>query len=223
MNGAALEEALAALLYDEGARARFRAGARDPALAALDVDELEETAQTVRRMILERAHRGTGGIRAWYPQTIAAWRTAHAGDSELDRLMADFCRSASAGEWRDAVVGAPGLSLEEALYRFFDENDVGDAAVREEEFLGAIVRALAVTPRARFIWPATIRRAPGGCFALTGELVLHAAIDGRYLRGVVTSLIARVLLGETVDDTPPRAVEQVRAQLRAMRLIADCP
>src|SRR5215510_1984551 len=78
LSGEELEEALVALLYDENARARLRAGeVVDARFAALAVDELEETARAVRRMVRSRAHRGTGNFEAWFPRTLAAWRTAH--------------------------------------------------------------------------------------------------------------------------------------------------
>src|SRR5205814_783916 len=94
LTGNDLEEALAALLYDDGARARLRAGqARDPRFAALDADELEEAARAVRRMVHGRAHRGTGGLEAWFPRTLAAWRAAHSEDAELDELLTRFCSS----------------------------------------------------------------------------------------------------------------------------------
>jgi hypothetical protein len=206
VRGQRLEETLAELVYDRAARAS------DARLAALDGGELDECAAAVRRMIAGRAHRGSGSLRAWYPRTIAAWLAAHPDDGALDALLTRFCASPASRAWREP----DGAALEEALYRFFDAAGVGDADVREDEFLGAIVRALAVTPRAAFVWPAEVRSAPGGCFAVTRAGVLHAALDGRYVRGPVTPLIAALLRGE-----PPRddAAAAVAAQLRAMRLL----
>jgi hypothetical protein len=223
VNGNALEEALAALLYDEEARARWRAGEGPALLADLDPEELEESAQTVRRMLGERRHRGTGGVRDWYPRTLAAWVAAHArSDDEseaIDQMLRAFGRSPAACAFRESPAGAPGLSLEEALGRFFEEAAVGDPAEREEEMLAALVRGLAVAPQARFVWPEALRAAPGGCFALSRRLVLHAAIDGQYLCGPVTPLVARVLAGEAPSELPAAAVEEVRARLRALRIL----
>jgi hypothetical protein len=206
--GLALEQSLAALLYG-GAE-----GARDPRFAALDRDELDEAARGVRRMVLGRTHRGSGGPTDWFPRTIAVWRAAHPEDEALDELAARFCASPHCAAWRELAAEAPGISLEEALYRFLDEADVGDAAEREDELLAAIARALAVTPRARFAWPALFRRAPGGCFALSRLDRLHAALDGRYVCGPVTPLVAAILRGDPVDGAEP-----VREALRALRLI----
>jgi hypothetical protein len=180
------EEALAQLLYGGS-------DSGDP--------EVAEAAALVRQMVLTRSHRGTGTVRDWFPRTI--------GTLDLEDLVAAFCRTCD--EWREHTLG---ISLEEAWFRFFESRDVGDPMVREEEFFGAIVRALAVTPRARFLWPEAVRRAPGGCFAVTRRLVLHAALDGRYLRGEITPLVAALLRGESTGNSA-----EVLAQLRSMRLL----
>ncbi len=194
MRGERLEQALAALLYDEGALERLRAGkADDPRLAGLDVDELDEAARGVVRMVRERVHRGTSGVETWFPRTIAAWRVSHPDDRELDDLFSAFCASPSCRSWREADAG---ISLEEAFYLFLVDASVIDPATTEDEFFGAVVRALAVTPKARFEWPAAVHRAPGGCYALTRERILHAALDGKYVHGPVTPLVGALLEGE---------------------------
>jgi hypothetical protein len=225
--GRRIEEALARLLFDPYAHeaAGEEIDARLP-LRDRDRAELEEAARAVRRMVLERTHRGSGGLTSWYPATLAAWRAGHPADHTLDELLGRFCASRSCAAWRELPAGPPGLSLEEALYRFFDENDIGDPAVREEELLGAVVRGLAITPRARLAWPRQVRAAPGGCFAVSRCLVLHAALDGRYHRGPVTPLIAALLEDQSADVVAVRfglsidEVDRVIAALRAMRLRA---
>jgi hypothetical protein len=223
MDGQQLEEALAALLYDARARARLRAGdVADPLFATLDAEELDEAASSVRRMVRERAHRGTGGVADWFPRTLAAWRAVHPDDHALDQLVARFCASPACLAWRET---RDGISLEEAFYRVFVDAGVGDRAVAEEELLGAIVRALAITPRARFVWPAAVRRAPGGCFAVTGAAILHAALDGKYLRGPVTPLVAALLAGDPAEDVARRhalsraEIDAVIEALRGRRLL----
>jgi hypothetical protein len=156
-----------------------------------------EAIATVRRMVLERRHRGTGSLRDWYPKTIAAWLTAHPEDAGLNQLAADFCASDACALWREH---AGGISLEEALYRFFCAIGIGD----EDEFLSAVVRALAVAPRASFRWPDQLRRTAHGCVALTRDFVLHAAVNGRYVRGPVTPLVADLLRGEPVGTVAQR-------------------
>jgi hypothetical protein len=195
--GQAIEEALAALLYGETT-------STEPLLATLDANEVAETAATVRRMIRERAHRGTGGLADWYPKTIAAWRARHPEDSDLDQLITAFCASRHARAWREMPFGQSGISLEEAFHRFFTEHGVGDPAEREEELLGAVVRALAVTPCAQFTWPEAIRRGPNGCFAISRSLMLHAALGGNYLHGPITPLVAALLDGEPIESVAAR-------------------
>jgi hypothetical protein len=217
-----VEEQLAALLFDAGALQR---PGLDPMFALLDPTELIETAASVRRMVRDRRHRGTGGIVDWYPRTIAAWRVSHPEDAALDRLIGEFCASPHCGAWRELPAGDPGICLEEALYRFFCDIQLGDSNEREDEFLGAVVRALAVTPRASFVWPHALRSAPGGCFALTDKQILHAALDGRYRTGPVTALVAALLIGEPARDVALRfgvdsvEVESVLAALRSMLLL----
>jgi hypothetical protein len=213
--GRALEEALAALLYDEDARARLANGeAADPRFQTIDSSELDEAALAVRRMVRERVHRGTGGIEAWFPKTIAG--------QSIDSLLTRFCASSACREWREHEEG---LSLEEAFYRFVVDQSIGDPEIAEEELASAIVRALAVAPRARFAWPAMVRRAPGGCFAITRAGILHAALNGNYLRGPVTPLIVAILDGGSLDAVArrcavaPAEVDRVVAALRARGLL----
>ena len=85
-------------------------------------------------------------------------------------------------------------------------------------FAARWVRALAVTPAARFQWPGPVKQAPGGCFAITRIGTLHAALDGRYLRGPITPLVAAVLRAEPVVAAAA-VIEQVRGELRRMRLL----
>ena len=217
--GARFEQALAALPYDRVARDELRAGrAADPRLCALDLEALDEAAAAVRRMIRARTHRGTGGLVQWYPRTLAAWRHAHREDSALDLLLDRFCASAACGAWREGEGGQLGISLEQALHDFFELEAIGEPAVREAELLSALVRSLAVCPSARFRWPSALRGAPGGCVAVSRAGVLHAAIDGRYLHGPVTPLVAALLAGD--DAVASADAREVVAALRAQRLIA---
>ncbi|MGQ0508637.1 MAG: multinuclear nonheme iron-dependent oxidase [Myxococcaceae bacterium] len=178
-----------------------------------------EAVIAVRKMVLERRYRGTGGLREWYPKTIAAWIEQHPDDAGLELLVAQFCASGAGTLWREYPNARRGLSLEEALYRFFETEGVGDAAVREDEMLGAVVRTLAVTPRGGFVWPDQVRATKAGCVALSSELVLHAVTTGRYVRGSVTPLIAALLRGDDVAGVaahfgvPVGEVDVVRDQL----------
>src|SRR5262249_8023859 len=160
----------------------------------------------------------TGGIGDWYPRTIASWRAAHPDDAALDALADRFCASPACAAWRELPAGAPGMCLEEALHRFFEAEEIGGPIRREGEFLAAIVQALVVAPEARFAWPAVLRRAPGGCFAIGRAGTIHAALDGRYVTGPVTPLITAILTGAPGPDPDDAAVAPVRAALSRLRL-----
>ena len=218
LSGASFEAALAALLYDEQARARLRTGeADDLRFLTLDVDEVDESARGVRRMVRERTHRGTGGLEDWFPKTLAAWRIAHPEDEELDGLLTLFCASPSCSAWREY---GSGVSLEEALYRFWLAAGVADQETVEEEFLGAIVRTLAISSRARFERPNALSDAPGGCYAVSRRGVLHASLDGKYVHGALTPLVVELLGGVALDDIARRhrvGLEQVAEVTRALR------
>ncbi len=191
--------------------------------AELTVHGEAASVQAVHRMVLERRYRGTGGLREWYPRTLAAWLEAHPTDGALHELVARFCASDEGSRWREHGLGC---SLEEAFFLFFERAGIGDPSVREEELLGAVVRALAVTPGARFVHPPQLWPTPAGVVALSQGLVLHAAVNGQYVRGPVTPLIASLLRGESVEFVAtryavPRAeVTLVHEQLSQRGLLA---
>ncbi len=176
-------------------------------------------------MVLERTHRGTGDLTVLFSRTIAAWKTYFPNDTSLDNMLSSFCSSAACAAWREGFATNLGLSFEEAFFRFFSEQEIGDRDELEEEFLGAMVRALAISPRARFVWPAQVLPAPGGCYAITRRHILHAALDGRYQRGPVTPLVVALLSGRTVEETARNfgvgegQITAVVTVLRAKRLI----
>jgi hypothetical protein len=219
LSGAAFEDALAALLYDERARERLRVGqADDHRFLTLDIAEVDEAARGVRRMVAERTHRGTGGLEDWFPRTVAAWRLAHPDDEGLDGLLRLFCASAHCSAWREA---GSGISLEEAFYRLLSDLGVGDRETVEDEFLGAIVRTLAISPRARFARPSALRDARRGCYAVSNRGVLHASLDGKYVHGALTPLVVDLLSGVAPDDVARRHAvrpEQLADVVEALRV-----
>lgn len=188
-------------------------------LAGLTNQRDPEAVTLVRKMVRDRRFRGTGGLRDWYPKTLAAWLARHPDDQSLEHLVAHFCASPQADAWREHPSTRRGSSLEEALFHFFTARSVGDADVREDELFGAVVRALAVTFDADFNWPVGVRRSSSGCVAITRTLTLHAVVGAQYVRGEVTPLIAGLLRGATVEALskqlrlPVAEVELVQAQL----------
>jgi hypothetical protein len=104
--------------------------------------------------------------------------------------------------------------LEEAFYRFCEYVGLGDPPVREDEWLTAQLRALALCPEPAFVVPAELRRAPRGWFAIAGDPpVLYAALAGRAIRGTITPSIAAVLRGEKAPD------DALARELAAMGLL----
>jgi hypothetical protein len=220
-----VERTLTALLYRRDARAAL--AARDfaalgiagddeavRAFSAIDVRELEASATLVRRALLDRRHRGTGGLCDWYPRTLLAWCRLHTDDLELDELAATFLESSAADAWREHGAGT---CLEEAFYRFACAHELGDPLVREDEWLSAQLRALALCPEPAFAVPAEVRRTPaGGWFAIGGTAaapVVHAAVGGKCIRGAITPALAAILRGEMVPS------EAVRRQLVDLGLL----
>src|SRR5262249_39153400 len=64
-------------------------------LAGLDREALVREAEAVRDDLLHRRHRGSGGLLALYPRTLAAWAAAHPEDEGLAELLSRFMESAA--------------------------------------------------------------------------------------------------------------------------------
>jgi len=196
-------------------------------LSSLDHEQLIETAEAVRSSLLQRKHRGSGGIQATYPQTIAAWQSQHE-DPSLTLFLDRFMESEAFESYREVPNGVPGLSMEEAVYRFFDSRNVGDPAVREHEFLAGLCKALALNSRPFFTVGPPLRRAPAGWFAVSSHppTSLFAAVQGRYIQGEVTPFLAEVLTSERAPervaedhDVPEAVAAAARAKFTGLGLL----
>jgi hypothetical protein len=207
-----LDEALSALLYRLSFRERFvrgeRSGLSDDdvrALSALDLEELERVARRACGALLERPHRGVGTLRDAFPQTIDAWTRAHPG-RQLDELGVELA-NAPAFEACSAVQACPGISLEEAFFRFAEDRAIGEPEVRVRELVTAIMKSLVVTPRPFFALPEMVWTAPGGHFAvLEPGPTLVAALEGRLVVGPITAFLAAVLSRpEALDEHAARS------------------
>jgi hypothetical protein len=204
------EQALALLVHSARARERWRAGelVLEPGveadLATLDHATIESSAATVRRHVLARHHAGIGTIADAFPRTIAAWRARHGADHDLDELATKLLDSDAATEWRETAGHSDGISLEETFYRFAEAEQLGDADVREAEWLATAVRMLALDHDPAYLIPANIHRHPGVVWALDHRTppTLYAAVSGKILIGPVTPLVGELLAGAT-----PEAVE----------------
>ncbi len=205
-----LDVAIDRLLHRVGYRRAFLEGRYDElelgpddleALKTLDPEQLAETADSVRSSLLQRKHRGSGGIRATYPETLKAWQERHQ-DEDLALFLDRFMESSAFEQYREVPHAGLGLSLEEAVYRFFEAEDVGDRKGREHEFLAGICKALALNPRPSFTVGAPLRPAPAGWFAISshGTRSLFASVNGRYVQGELTPFLADLLTSESTPD-----------------------
>ena len=227
LGGPELEVQLALLLFDREARARWR---RDPASSAfplLDAEALEQAAAAVRGMVRQRTHRGTGPVVDLFPRSLAGWRALAPEDVALDELFARFLGSPFAASWREQPGGVPGACLEDCFGAFLVAAGLARADVCEDELLSAMLRTLAVTPEPGFVPPRQIRRVPHGWYAISSSdpPKLFAAIDGRYIHGEITPLVAACLTGTSIEaaaaahGAAPNAVAAVARRLVEMKLL----
>ncbi len=232
----AAREALDRLLHDEDTRRRFLAEGPSAlgvdeqtaeAFGAVDPLQLESSARKISSDLLARKHRGSPGLLESYAATL--------GDINVrESLLPRFVASRHYAAYRElSVAGEPGLCIEEAFYRFLDEEEVGAPKVRRGEFLQALFRALAVQPRPSFRVPPEVRRTAQGGYLLVDHTPegprLYAVARGRLLFGPLTPLLARVLewarpeersLPRPDDVTDPRAWDACVQKLMALGLLA---
>lgn len=234
-----LDLALDRLLHRRSDREAFLAGRLDAldldaeaqeALAGVDRGQLQRTAEKVREALLRRGHRGSGGLLALYPRTLGAWTAAHPEDAELVELLSAFMESAPFDAYRELPFAGAGLCLEEAFHRFCEAAEIGDAAVREQEYLAAVTKALLLSPEADFVLPAALRRAPRGVYAVStrGAPTLYAALAGRFVTGSITPFLAELLTGAAPPEETARrhgvgeaALQASWAQLAGMGLVGS--
>lgn len=166
------------------------------ALQTIDPVQLRKTAERVRAEVFRRKHRGSGGLVDLFPCTIAAWKTAHPEDVELNEFAARFLESPSFAAYRETSLAGVGTCVEEAFFRFCENQHLGDSATLEAEFLTAMMKALLVSPRPDFLLPAEIRSISQGFFGVSkhGVPTLYAALRGNLVLGPITPFIADLLL-----------------------------
>jgi hypothetical protein len=224
-----LDEALYAVLFRRSAREAYLRGElaatadEREALSAIDVDQLDRAARMACEGILTRSHRGSGSLLDAFARTIAA-----RGDGRpLFEVAAAFTESRWFDEYRALPTCGGGVSLEEAFFRFADEEAIGDGPTRRAEYAAAILRALVVTPRPSFRIPDFVRRAPAGYFAVleTGP-TLVAALGGRFVTGPITPFLAALLdAREPAEHTAARfgvnapGLERACAEVRQLGLL----
>jgi uncharacterized protein (UPF0276 family) len=191
----------------------------EPAAEALEAALEARVAPTRLALVRDRAQRGTGKLADAFPRCIAGWRSAHPEDARLDALFARFLASPALSAWREQPGVVGGACLEACFAELARAEALAPPEVCEEELLSVLLRALAVAPDPAFEPPPEVRRAPGGWFAVSRAAppILHAALDGRYLRGPITPLVAAILAGGDAGEAPAA----VRDRLVELGLLAQ--
>jgi hypothetical protein len=212
-----LDDALDRLIHRRSWREAFLAGRTEAlglvdedleALASLSPEELEREAASVREDLLRRRHRGSGTLRDLYPRTLAAWTVAHPDDADFVELLSRFMESGAFEGYREIPFAGRGLCLEEAFYRFCEAEEIGEAADREAEFLGAMIKAVLTSPDPDFTLPAELHATAQGFFAVAergAEPRLFAAVARRMITGALTPFLADLLLR---DENPTCVAER---------------
>ena len=232
MSHAPLNDVLDALLYRKRDREAFLAGdlarfdlsaADQAALKTIDPSQLESAARLARDHVLRRSHRGAGSLVQMFGQTVRAWQTERA-EPDLDAMAESFVASRHFDAYRTHAFAGPGIGIEEAFFRFAEEEAIGHASVRFRECAVAVLRGLLATPRPTFLLPAFVRAAPRGHFVVAPEgPTLYAALNGRFVEGPITPYIASVLTETPDPNVPaPSAAEReaVRRELVQLGLLA---
>jgi len=133
--------------------------------------------------LLKHSHAGCGSLQRLYPATIAWWHQAHPDDTDLLALSSSFAASEPCRRYVELAVGGSGTCIEQAFYDFCLTSGIGDAAVLEEEFLAAMMRAIATSPAPAFELPQQVKRRHDGVVAVSSQRMVHAVSDGRIIRG----------------------------------------
>jgi hypothetical protein len=232
-----LDEALDRLIHRRSFRVDFLAGRTGSlglaeedleALASISPEAIEREAASVREDLLRRRHRGSGTLRDLYPRTLVAWTLAHPDDADFVELLSRFMESDSFARYREIPFAGRGLCLEEAFFRFCEAEEIGEAADREAEFLGAMIKAVLTSPDPDFTLPAELHASAAGFFAVAtrgAEPILFAAVATRMMTGSLTPFLADVLLREEDamrvaerHGVSPDVAEAALAKLRALGL-----
>jgi hypothetical protein len=223
-----LEHALYSLLYRRRAREALASSDAERLgisskelglLATVDREQLERAARLATEGILSRAYWSDGTLLEAYPRTIEAWRRANPRRT-LEDLAADFAESPHFEGYRAIPAASNGTSLEEAFFRFCEEEGIADRATRKAECARAVIRSLVTTPAPSFRLPDFVLPAPKCHFAIVEEddgTTLFAAIEHRLITGRITPFLAGLLASRE-----PPSVVAIQFDVSAAELAASC-
>ncbi len=192
-----ISQALNRLLTDRAYRAAFLEERYDELglsesdlhdLSTIDREQLQQAADKVRDHLVRRQYRGSGALSVLFEETLR--------DREILEVMSCFLESEFHESYREVDHAGVGLCLEEAFYRFCEAEEIGDAEVREREFLVAMAKALLLSPRPSFRIPEEVRLVPGGYMGLArrGKTPhLCGSLNGKLVTGPLTLFLADLL------------------------------
>lgn len=177
------EASLRALLHDPSTLQSTTPWPHSATLGAPNPLAIQAVSTRLVQGLLKHSHAGCGSLQKLYPATIEWWRLAHPEDEDLLQLSSSFASSDACLRYVELAAGGNGVCIEEAFYDFCLANSIGDAAVLEEEFLAAMMRAIATSPRPAFGIPKPVKQGPNGVVAVSSQRIVHAVSNGRIIRG----------------------------------------
>ncbi len=193
-----LESGILRMLADDGFRRRalpidvasLDDDARE-AFAGVDAARLEAAAAAFRRHVRTRKHRGVGSLEDAFSDALRPL-----GLAERDDLFRRFLASPAFHEG-----ASPPRCAEDQFARFLlaDVNACDPRLVRGA-LLRAVTRTLAIHGEPAFQLPDGVERRARGWCAVTDDLVLFAAVDGKALEGPVDSATAAMLRARSEQD-----------------------
>lgn len=227
-------EILEKLLTDGAFRAAFNAGTLTlpPEFGTIDKTQLAGTAAQLRKDLIHKQFRGSGGVLERFGGTLRGLLSAGdaaAVNAALDDVFARFVASEAYRTYREWPRTGDGACLEEAFYRFAEAEDIGDPAVREQEFLMAVVRAILLSPEPGFAVPTEVSLRDNGsavAIARRGPRPFVVAATARGLvQGAITPLIADLVAGADPSSTALKhsvqaeVVAEALTRLRALGIV----
>lgn len=200
-----VESAIMRMLTDEGFRGRaLRSGATGldddarQAFAGLDVARLEAAAAAFTRHVRTRKHRGVGSLEDAFAAALRPLATA-----ERDELFRRFLASPAFHETTSRA-----RCVEDLFARFLlADAETCDPRLVTAALLRAVTRTIAMNGEPAFRLPDGIERRARGWCAVTEDLVLFAAVDGKALEGPV--------------DVPTAAMLRARSERQALAAAAS--
>ena len=238
-----LHEALDRLLHQRPYRQAFLEGRwSELELAPDDLSELEtvdrqqlsRAAEGIVRDLLQRKHRGCGGLAAAFEESISAWLAGQEDPTDLLSLGYAFVEAPEYRSYRELSVGAPGLCLEEAFYRFARRKEIAPSELLEREYLRAAIKAVCMEEAPGFALPSGLERRGDMVFAmqhtLDRDVAFFCCIGGRITEGRLPLLVARLIEAQGASERltvalsegiSPLDLTRLEAGLRRQNLLGD--